>query len=364
MSAIRVQGLRIAFGAHEVLPRLDLDVADGEFVVLLGPSGCGKSTLLNAIAGLIDVDEGSIFIGGRNVTDLEPKQRGLAMVFQSYALYPNMTVHGNLAFALKVAGVARREIEARVLRAADTLALTPLLSRRPIQLSGGQRQRVAIGRALVRDVDLFLFDEPLSNLDAQLRTELRVEIKRLHKTLGATMIYVTHDQVEALTLADRIVVMRGGAIQQIGEPEMIYDRPANLFVAGFLGSPPMNLVPATLVSANGEPALLLDGRTVPLGAGPHRPTEAGGTDRPVLLGIRPERIQLAAGAAGADIGWDAPIEIRESLGSETLIWSRLAGTRVAIKTAARMRLGDGTTVPAGFALADASLFDAGSGDRL
>ncbi len=365
MSAIRVQGLRIAFGAHEVLPRLDLDVADGEFVVLLGPSGCGKSTLLNAIAGLIDVDEGSIRIDDRDVTGLEPKQRGLAMVFQSYALYPNMTVRGNLSFALKVAGVARQEIEARVQRAADTLALTPLLARRPIQLSGGQRQRVAIGRALVRDVDLFLFDEPLSNLDAQLRTELRVEIKRLHRTLGATMIYVTHDQVEALTLADRIVVMRGGVIQQIGEPEAIYDRPANLFVAGFLGSPPMNLVPATLVSAGGGPALLLDGRSVPLGAGPHRAAAAaGGAGRPVLLGIRPERIQLGAAAADADVGWDAPVELRESLGSETLIWSRLAGTRVAIKTAARLRPGDGATVPAGFALDDASLFDAGSGERL
>ena len=364
MSAISVQGLCVAFGALQVLPKLDLDVADGEFIVLLGPSGCGKSTLLNAIAGLIDVDEGRISISGRDVTDLEPKERGLAMVFQSYALYPNMTVYGNLSFALKVAGVARQEIDKRVRRAADTLALTPMLTRRPIQLSGGQRQRVAIGRALVRDVDLFLFDEPLSNLDAQLRTELRVEIKRLHRSLGATMIYVTHDQVEALTLADRIVVMRGGIIQQIGEPEMIYDRPANLFVAGFLGSPPMNLVSATLVSVDGKPGLVLDGQTVPLGSDLEGGAAADRAGRQVMLGIRPERIHLGAEAAGADFSWDAPIDIQESLGSETLIWSRLGGTRIAIKTVARVRLGDALSVQAGFALADASLFDAETGDRL
>jgi multiple sugar transport system ATP-binding protein len=241
--------------------------------------------------------------------------------------------------------------------------LTPLLDRRPIQLSGGQRQRVAIGRALVRDVDLFLFDEPLSNLDAQLRTELRVEIKRLHRSLRATMIYVTHDQVEALTLADRIVVMRGGAIQQIGEPDVIYDQPSNLFVAGFLGSPPMNLVPATLVPANGTPGLLLDGRTVPLGGGPHGAAGTGEAGRPVVLGIRPERIHLGGAAAGADFGWEAPIDIQESLGSETLIWTRLADTRIAIKTGARVRR-DAPSVAAGFALADASLFDANSGERL
>jgi multiple sugar transport system ATP-binding protein len=366
MSSIVVRGLTVSFGKLQVLPRLDLDVADGEFIVLLGPSGCGKSTLLNAIAGLIDIADGQISIGGRDVTDLEPKERGLAMVFQSYALYPNMNVYGNLAFALKVAGVARREIDMRVHRAAEMLALTPLLSRRPIQLSGGQRQRVAIGRALVRDVDLFLFDEPLSNLDAQLRAELRVEIKRLHKSLRATMVYVTHDQVEALTLADRIVVMHAGTIQQIGYPETIYDRPANTFVAGFLGSPPMNLVPATLTTCEGRPGLVLDGETIPVGNHPTINAVAAGWEsgRAVRLGVRPERIQLDKAAAGADIRWNAPIEIQESLGSETLLWSHLAGIRIAIKTPARLRLNDGEAIPAGCALADLSIFDAASGQRL
>ena len=365
MSGIRVQSLSVAFGANQVLPRLDLEVADGEFVVLLGPSGCGKSTLLNAVAGLIELADGEIWIGGRDVTGLEPKERGLAMVFQSYALYPNMDVYGNLSFALRVAGVARREIDARVRRAAETLALTPLLRRRPIQLSGGQRQRVAIGRALVRDVDVFLFDEPLSNLDAQLRAELRVEIKRLHKTLRATMIYVTHDQVEALTLADRIVVMRGGVIQQIGDPETIYDRPANIFVAGFLGSPPMNLVPAALTPVEGRPGLLLDGQSISLAGLPSaRFAASWEPGRPVMLGVRPERIQLKGGADDADVRWNALIDIQESLGSETLVWSRLAGTRIAVKSAARIRLQDGDVVPAGFGLEDVSLFDAESGDRL
>ncbi|MBV9538439.1 MAG: ABC transporter ATP-binding protein [Acidisphaera sp.] len=362
MSSIRIENLRVAFGSHQVLSALDLAIADGEFVVLLGPSGCGKSTLLNAIAGLIEVADGRVLINERDVTQLEPKQRGLAMVFQSYALYPNMSVYGNLAFALKVAGVARREIDARVRRAADTLALTPLLSRRPIQLSGGQRQRVAIGRALVRDVDLFLFDEPLSNLDAQLRAELRVEIKRLHKSLRATMIYVTHDQVEALTLADRIVVMRGGVVQQIGDPETIYDRPANVFVAGFLGSPPMNLVPATLaLDGAGRPGVSLEGRTFPLGDTPACGWENG---RNVTLGIRPERIRIGREAAGADVSWNAPIDIQESLGSETLIWARLAGRRIAIKSGARLHMHDGESVPAGFGSAEMSLFDSASGDRL
>src|SRR5918994_2644058 len=242
MTSVSVKDLSLNFGNISVLKDLNLDIAEGEFLVLLGPSGCGKSTLLNCIAGLLDITAGQIFIKGKNVTWEEPKDRGIGMVFQSYALYPQMTVRGNLTFGLKNAGVANEEIERRVVRTADILQIQPLLERKPSQLSGGQRQRVAIGRALVRDVDVFLFDEPLSNLDAKLRSELRVEIKRLHQKLANTMIYVTHDQIEAMTLADRIAVMYGGEIQQLDTPHAIYNHPVNLFVAGFIGSPGMNFL--------------------------------------------------------------------------------------------------------------------------
>ncbi len=242
-----------------MLRDLDLDVAEGEFIVLLGASGCGKSTLLNAIAGLLDINAGQVWIGGKNVTWEEPKDRGIGMVFQSYALYPRMTVEGNMSFGLKMARVPRDEIQRRVKFAAELLQIEALLKRRPAELSGGQRQRVAIGRALVRDVDVFLFDEPLSNLDAKLRTELRVELKRLHQQLGkATMIYVTHDQIEALTLADRIAVMHAGVIQQLDTPHNVYHRPANRFVAGFVGSPMMNFR-AGKVNGAGDPVFEADG---------------------------------------------------------------------------------------------------------
>ena len=246
-SASRSATCRSNFGAVAVLKNLDLDIQDGEFLVLLGPSGCGKSTLLNCIAGLMDVTDGQIHIKGKNVTWEEPKDRGIGMVFQSYALYPQMTVRGNLSFGLKTAGMAKDEIAKRVARTADVLQIEPLLDRKPSQLSGGQRQRVAIGRALVRDVDVFLFDEPLSNLDAKLRSELRVEIKRLHQKLANTMIYVTHDQIEAMTLADRIAVMRSGQIQQLDAPQTIYSRPVNRYVADFIGSPGMNFIEGEVV---------------------------------------------------------------------------------------------------------------------
>ncbi len=247
MTSVLVKDVSLNFGPVEVLKALNLDVAEGEFIVLLGPSGCGKSTLLNCIAGLLDVSDGQIFINGKNVTWEEPKDRGIGMVFQSYALYPQMTVRGNLSFGLKNAGVAREEIDKSIARTAEILQIQPLLDRKPSQLSGGQRQRVAIGRALVRDVDVFLFDEPLSNLDAKLRSELRVEIKRLHQRLANTMIYVTHDQIEAMTLADRIAVMKGGVIQQLDAPQAIYNRPVNRFVAGFIGSPGMNFIEGEFV---------------------------------------------------------------------------------------------------------------------
>ncbi|MGA1712863.1 MAG: ABC transporter ATP-binding protein, partial [bacterium] len=237
MPSVSVRELSLNFGEVQVLRNLNLDIEEGEFLVLLGPSGCGKSTLLNCIAGLLDASDGQIFIKERNVTWEEPKDRGIGMVFQSYALYPQMSVEGNLSFGLKNARMPSDEITKRVTRAAEILQIEPLLKRKPSQLSGGQRQRVAIGRALVRDVDVFLFDEPLSNLDAQLRSELRVEIKRLHARLKNTMIYVTHDQIEALTLADRIAVMKGGVIQQLAAPQLIYNKPSNLYVAGFIGSP-------------------------------------------------------------------------------------------------------------------------------
>jgi len=261
---VSIRGAEIAYGTVKVLEKFDLEVAQSEFIVLLGPSGCGKSTLLNAIAGLVELRDGQIWIGGNNVTWEEPKDRGIAMVFQSYALYPRMSVRGNMSFGLKVAGVPGAEITRRVDAAAAMLKITELLDRRPAELSGGQRQRVAIGRALVRDVGVFLFDEPLSNLDAQLRAELRVEIKRLHQRLAATMIYVTHDQIEALTLADRIAVMKDRVIQQLGTPNEIYRRPANRFVASFVGSPAMNFMRGTFAMIAGAPCFAAAGISIPL----------------------------------------------------------------------------------------------------
>src|SRR5215470_2436774 len=259
-----MRGVEIGYGAVKVLEKLDLKAAESEFVVLLGPSGCGKSTLLNAIAGLIELQAGQIWIGGRNVTWDEPKDRGIAMVFQSYALYPRMTTRGNMSFGLKVAGLPGVEIARRVEQVAQMLKITELLDRKPSELSGGQRQRVAIGRALVREVGVYLLDEPLSNLDAQLRVELRVEIKRLHQRLKATMIYVTHDQIEALTLADRVAVIKDRTIQQLATPQEIYRRPANRFVASFVGSPSMNFLAGKLGLAENAAAFRADGFSLSL----------------------------------------------------------------------------------------------------
>ncbi|MFI5015292.1 MAG: ABC transporter ATP-binding protein [Hyphomicrobiales bacterium] len=362
MTEIETRRLSIAYGGAAVLRDLDLKVESGEFLVLLGPSGCGKSTLLNAIAGLLEISEGQVWIGGRNVTWMEPKERGIAMVFQSYALYPMMDVYGNLAFSLKVAGLKSQEIDSRVRRAAEMLELTPLLRRRPSALSGGQRQRVAIGRALVREVDVFLFDEPLSNLDAQLRAELRVEIKELHRRLGNTTIYVTHDQIEALTLADRIAVMRSGVIQQLDDPDAVYNRPSNAFVAGFVGSPAMNFISGELHDDGGAPALRAAGTLIPLPGY----DGASGRDqgRPVTLGIRPEHIAVGEAAAAQDFRWPAGVQLRESLGSEVLLWSTLANTRIAIRASAELKVREGETVPAGFSSARLSLFDRETGQRI
>ncbi len=360
MTSVVVKDVSLNFGAFDVLKALNLDVPEGEFLVLLGPSGCGKSTLLNCIAGLLDVSEGQIFINGKNVTWEEPKDRGIGMVFQSYALYPQMTVEGNLSFGLKTAGMARDEIASRVARAAEILQIEPLLKRKPAALSGGQRQRVAIGRALVRDVDVFLFDEPLSNLDAKLRSELRVEIKRLHQKLANTMIYVTHDQIEAMTLADRIAVMKGGVIQQLDAPQVIYNRPVNRFVAGFLGSPGMNFLDGE-VEAGSQPAFAVAGDRIPLDRyGFDGKAKAG----KAVFGIRPEHVVLGEAARMMPFAADASVEIVEPMGSDTLVWTRLGGQSFAFRVEAERQLHSGDQLRIGFDPARASLFDGQSGNRI
>ena len=286
MAGLSIQGARKRFGTTEVLKGVSIDVADGEFTVIVGPSGCGKSTLLRSVAGLEELTGGSIVIGDRDVTDLPPSERGIAMVFQSYALYPHLTVRENMAFGLKIAKMAKTEIAEAVRRAAEILNIETLLDRKPAELSGGQRQRVAIGRAIVRQPQIFLFDEPLSNLDADLRVRMRYEFASLHRQLGTTTLYVTHDQVEAMTLADRIIVLRDGRIEQVGTPRELYARPANIFVAQFLGTPRMNILPATM--ADDGRAKLDDGRSIALPS-IAAPLAAG---TPLSIGIRPEDIAI------------------------------------------------------------------------
>jgi multiple sugar transport system ATP-binding protein len=360
MSAVSVREVSVAFESVRVFDGLDLDVEQGEFIVLLGPSGCGKSTLLNAIAGLLEVGSGQIWIGERNVTWEEPKDRGIAMVFQSYALYPRMSVRDNMSFGLKMAKTPKAEIERRVAEAAALLQIEPLLDRRPDQLSGGQRQRVAIGRALVRDAAVFLFDEPLSNLDAQLRSELRVEIKRLHARLGSTtMIYVTHDQIEALTLADRIAVMKDQRIQQLGTPFEIYNRPANIFVAGFVGSPRMNFVDGRLEVDGNRLVFVKDHRRLALDGYvfSDRP-EAGA---PVTLGVRPEH--LTAVENGAD--WpDFTVEIVEPMGADNLLWCADGGLSLEVRVAGDQNIAPGTRLGLNLDPQRVSLFAPESGARL
>ncbi|WUR15804.1 ABC transporter ATP-binding protein [[Empedobacter] haloabium] len=322
MANVSIRNLGIELGANRVISALDLDVRAGEFVVLLGPSGCGKSTLLHSIAGLNDAAAGSIEIGGRDMTYADPKDRGIALVFQSYALYPTMNVEKNLSFGLRIAGTPKDEIARRVARAADMLQLGPLLQRKPGQLSGGQRQRVAIGRAIVRQADVFLFDEPLSNLDAKLRTELRRELKLLHGQLGATMIYVTHDQVEAMTLADRMAVMQGGVIQQFDTPDAIYRRPENLFVATFLGSPGMNLFRGRLARQDGR-VVFDDGHlALDVSAYPFRQPPADG--QACVLGVRPEDVEVRA-----DGPCQGNVALVEAMGAHRVLWLDHHGTQVA-----------------------------------
>lgn len=361
MTSVVVSELSLNFGKVEVLKSLNLEVEQGEFVVLLGPSGCGKSTLLNCIAGLLDVSAGQIFINNKNVTWEEPKDRGIGMVFQSYALYPQMTVEKNLSFGLRVAGLPKAQIRQRVDRAAEILQIEPLLKRKPGALSGGQRQRVAIGRALVRNVDVYLFDEPLSNLDAKLRTDLRVELKRLHQRLGNTIIYVTHDQMEALTLADRIAVMKDGVIQQCDTPAGIYHNPINRFVAGFIGSPGMNFIKCVLRDDDGHWSLMADGVTIPLAEYEFSQTPLAGQG--VELGVRPEHIRLGEAALRQPIIMQVEVEMLESMGADTLLWTKLAKFNLVIRTDPDFIVKVGDTLTVGFSTARASVF-AEDGSRL
>ena len=356
--SVSVKDLSLSFGPLMVLKQLNIEVADGEFIVLLGPSGCGKSTLLNCIAGLLDITDGQIFIGGKNVTWEEPKDRGIGMVFQSYALYPQMTVERNLSFGLRVAGMAKSEIEERVKRASEILQIEPLLGRKPAQLSGGQRQRVAIGRALVRDVDVFLFDEPLSNLDAKLRNDLRVEIKRLHQRLKNTMIYVTHDQIEAMTLADRIAIMKDGIIQQFDTPTAIYNKPVNLFVADFIGSPSMNFLDAKFAGGNAA----VEDLSIPLGS--YNFDKAPAEAQSLVLGIRPEHVAIGEDASKMPFTREIEIEIVEPMGAETVAWTKLGSKTFTVRADSEIDLKAGQKVLIGFDPGRGSVFDADSGDRL
>ncbi|RYB04015.1 ABC transporter ATP-binding protein [Lichenibacterium ramalinae] len=352
MSDIAIRGVRKSYGRIETVHGLDLAFGAGEFVVILGPSGCGKSTLLRMIAGLESITAGEIAIGGRVVNRLEPRERGCAMVFQNYALYPHMTVAENIGYALKVAGVPKAERLRRIAEVGRSIGLDGLLDRRPAQLSGGQRQRVAMGRAIIREPKVFLFDEPLSNLDATLRVQMRIEIRRLHDRQGVTSVFVTHDQTEAMTLADRLVVLNAGRVEQVGTPEEVYHRPASRFVAGFVGSPPMNVVDAT---AAGPDTVTFGGLqlTVP----PH------GLERGARLavGFRPE--DAVPTAQAAPDGPVAAIDLVEDLGALRLLRGRLGGADVVVQTAAGTRHGRGP-LPLQIAPSAIHLFDAETGLRL
>ncbi|MBA5776033.1 sn-glycerol-3-phosphate ABC transporter ATP-binding protein UgpC [Stappia sp. F7233] len=358
MAGVELFGVSKSFGATRVIHNVDLTIEDGEFVVFVGPSGCGKSTLLRMIAGLEDVTSGDLLIGGQRMNHVEAARRGIAMVFQSYALYPHMTVAENMSFGLRMTGVPKAEIEAKVSSAAATLQLEELLARKPAQLSGGQRQRVAIGRAIVRDPGVFLFDEPLSNLDAELRVQMRVEIARLHRGLANTMIYVTHDQTEAMTLADKIVVLRAGRVEQVGSPLSLYEDPANEFVAGFIGSPKMNFL-AARAGGNGR------GKDVTL-AGvessfelPLESSLSAGTD--VRIGIRPEHF---CEAGDADVRLTATIEVVEHLGGTSYVHGRLAnGEALVIERRGYDMHRVGEAIETGFHLRDVRAFG-GNGMRI
>ena len=354
MASVTIQGVKKNFGEVAILHGVDIDIQDGSFTVLVGPSGCGKSTLLRMIAGLEQINGGEIRIGNKLVNDLPPKERDIAMVFQNYALYPHMTVRDNMAFSLELAKADKATITSKVQRAAEILALVPLLDRYPRQLSGGQRQRVAMGRAIVRDPQVFLFDEPLSNLDAKLRVAMRSEIKELHQRLKTTSVYVTHDQIEAMTMGDKIVVMRDGRIEQTGSPLALYDHPANQFVAGFIGSPAMNFLPGTLRRHAGVAEVeLKDGTRLAA------PQGAGGQDgQSVVYGTRPEHLTLGS------TGIPATVAVMEPTGMDTFVACRYEGTELSAVFRERYDFAPGSTIHLQPDLQRAHLFDAGTGERL
>jgi multiple sugar transport system ATP-binding protein len=356
MASVDIGKVDKFFGSTQVLYGVEIEIVDGEFVVLVGPSGCGKSTLLRMIAGLEEISAGEISIGGRVVNNVPPKDRDIAMVFQNYALYPHMTVYDNMAFSLKLAKAPKTVIQERVNRAAEILGLQEFLTRYPRQLSGGQRQRVAMGRAIVRDPQVFLFDEPLSNLDAKLRVQMRTEIKELHQRLRTTSVYVTHDQIEAMTMADRIVVLHDGVVEQVGEPLDLYDHPANLFVAGFIGSPAMNFLNATIKRNGGAPsAVAPDGTLLPL------PAQAGGRDgQKVIYGIRPEHLDLTDGANGLA----SEVVVVEPTGAEILVFTHLAGQEAAVVFKERHKFRPGDKITLTPHPGTIHLFDQATGDRI
>jgi multiple sugar transport system ATP-binding protein len=353
MAEVTVRNVKKRYGNVQVMHGVSVDIEDGQFVVLVGPSGCGKSTLLRMIAGLEPISDGEISIGGRVVNDVMPKDRDIAMVFQSYALYPHKTVGENMGFALKIKGAPKAEIQAKVSKAAAILDLGHLLDRYPKQLSGGQRQRVAMGRAIVRDPAVFLFDEPLSNLDAKLRVAMRVEIKELHQRLKTTIVYVTHDQIEAMTMADKIVVMRDGRVEQIGAPLDLYDNPSNTFVAGFIGSPSMNFIKGKLSTLDGRTVVRADG-------GALLPIEGVQAEegRPVVYGIRPEHIDIGPG------GLPARVSVLEPTGSETQIFARLGDDPIDAVVKDRFDARPGDEISLLIPPRRAHLFDGASGARI
>ncbi len=356
MADVRLANIHKTYQEEEVIHGVDCHIADGEFLVIVGPSGCGKSTLLRMVAGLETISAGDIHIGERVVNDLEPAQRDIAMVFQNYALYPHMSVFNNMAYGLKIRGLAKSEIEERVKKAADILELGEFLKRSPRQLSGGQRQRVAMGRAIVREPSVFLFDEPLSNLDAKLRVQMRLEIKKLQERLGITSIYVTHDQVEAMTLGHRLMVLNAGYVEQIGTPIELYERPASVFVAGFIGSPSMNLLDAS-VSADGGSVELPGGERLAF-TGPSANIEAG---RPVTLGLRPEHLQQAADGVA-----HLHVDVVEHLGADTIVHGHFGTSRtdLTVRLPGVRHLQSGESLALTVEPAHVHLFDAESGARL
>ncbi len=368
MPCVEFRNIAKQYGRVTVLDELDLTVEDGEFLVLLGPSGCGKTTLLNLLAGLIETTAGTITIDGRDVTEADPKDRGLAMVFQSYALYPTKTVRGNLRFGLSSQKLDKAEVDRRVAWAAKLLQIEPLLDRKPGQLSGGQRQRVAIGRALVKNVGVFLFDEPLSNLDAKLRTEMRLEIKRLHNELHQTIVYVTHDQIEAMTMATRIAVMDGGVIQQIGTPDEIYETPANLFVAQFIGAPAMNMLKGTLKVAGDRVTAQLDEVGAELDLSGHAFASAPENGAPIVAGLRPEHFSVGQTAESEATSFALPVRYTEKTGGDATAFLNTKSDNgllaVRVDPALVAALESGGDLAVSFPASRINLFDARSGQRM